>query len=247
MIEFKNVTKYYPVKDQRRYILKNASFQIPTGTNVGILGGNGAGKSTLLRLIGGSEPPIQGRIVSDVDISWPLGLASGFQGSLTGRQNVKFVCEINGLTRVEIGNVMEFINEFSELGNYFDMPVKTYSSGMRARLTFGLSMSFKFDVYLIDELTSVGDMVFRAKAEKAFKELSERASLIFVSHNLKTLKNACESAIFLRDGRADYFPDIQDGIEAYISHVKEKKGEDAARKIAKQASGKKKVAKKVAK
>lgn len=235
MIEFQNVTKYYPLQNKRRYILDDVSFTIPTGSNVGILGMNGAGKSTLLRLIGGAESANQGKITTDSDISWPLGLASGFQGSLTGRQNVKFVCEINGLDKAEIESVMSYVIDFTELGSYFDMPVSTYSSGMRGRLTFGLSMKFKFDVYLIDELTSVGDMQFREKAKAAFDDLSKRASLIFVSHNLKTLTESCQSALFLHEGRAEFFENINEGVETYINYVKAIKGDKLASKLEKQS------------
>ncbi|XMO72562.1 ABC transporter ATP-binding protein [Luteolibacter sp. AS25] len=250
MIELHNVTKYYPVNGGRRYILKNVSLVIPTDTNIAILGPNGAGKSTLLRLIGGAESANSGKVTTDCDVSWPLGLASGFQGSLTGRENVMFVCRINGLNRSEIQIVINNVIEFTELGAYFEMPVNTYSSGMRARLTFGLSMSFRFDVYLIDELTSVGDMIFREKAKKAFEELKQRASLVFVSHNMKTLKESCESALLLRDGKADYFEDINEAIAEYTRYVNPgKKSVVRARKAVKRVAKKatKKVAKKATK
>ncbi len=219
MIRLHNLTKYYPVNGGRKYILKNVSLEIPTGTNVAVLGPNGAGKSTFLRLIGGAEPADSGKIVTDQDISWPLGLATGFQGSLTGRQNVGFVCEINGLNRLETFQVMKAVMDFAEIGNYFEMPVRTYSSGMRARLTFGLSMAFRFDVYLIDELTSVGDAVFRKKAQTAFDEIKSRASLVFVSHSMKSLKSSCDSALFLRDGNATYYTDINEGLAQYERYI----------------------------
>ncbi len=219
MIKLHDLTKYYPVNGGRKYILKNVSLEIPTGTNVAVLGPNGAGKSTFLRLIGGAEPADSGKIVTNQDISWPLGLSTGFQGSLTGKQNVEFVCQINGLNRQETAHVLKGVKDFAEIGSYFGMPVNTYSSGMRARLTFGLSMSFRFDVYLIDELTSVGDAVFRRKAKAAFDEIKSRASLIFVSHSMNTLKNSCDSALFLRDGNATYYPDIEEGLAQYEKYV----------------------------
>jgi capsular polysaccharide transport system ATP-binding protein len=219
MIELKNVTKYYPVHEGVRYILRDVSLVIPSGTNLAVLGSNGAGKSTLLRLIGGSEAPNSGTIFSDQTISWPLGLGTGFQSALTGRQNVMFVCRINGLDTAQKKQVLEEVTEFAELGEYFDLPVKTYSSGMRARLSFGLSMAFLFDYYLVDELTSVGDAVFRQKAMKAFQALRRHASLIFVSHNLQTLRESCDSALFLNNGSASFFPDIEDGIAAYESFI----------------------------
>jgi capsular polysaccharide transport system ATP-binding protein len=194
MIEIRNLTKYYPVKGGVRYVMRDVSLTIPSRTNLAILGPNGAGKSTFLRMIGGEEPPNSGTIITDQEISWPLGLTSGFQGSLTGRENVLFVCRINGLNFDESRYVVNLVSDFAEIGEYFDMPVGTYSSGMRGRLSFGLSMAFEFDVYLIDELTSVGDTNFREKAKAAFESIRKRASLIFVSHNIKILKQSCQSA-----------------------------------------------------
>jgi capsular polysaccharide transport system ATP-binding protein len=221
MIELRNVTKSYPVKSGLRYVLRDVSLVLPDRANIAVLGPNGAGKSTFLRLIGGAEAADTGTIITDSEISWPLGISSGFQGSLTGRQNVLFVCRINGLSPAQIREVMAQVNGFAEIGEYFDMPVSTYSSGMRARLGFGLSMAFKFDVYLIDELTSVGDAIFREKAKAAFENIRTRASLIFVSHNLKTLRQSCQSALFLRDGLADFYQNIDDGIDAYQEYIRE--------------------------
>ncbi len=233
MIELRNVTKTYPVKNGLRYVLRDVSLVIPSRANIAVLGPNGAGKSTFLRLIGGAEPADKGIILSDTEVSWPLGLTSGFQGSLTGRQNVLFVCRINGLSTGQIRSVIKQVTDFAEIGEYFEMPVYTYSSGMRARLSFGLSMAFDFDVYLIDELTSVGDAIFREKAKAAFEKIRKRASLIFVSHNMKTLRESCQSALFLRDGQADFYQDINDGIEVYNAYIHEhrnhgqpKKGRD---------------------
>jgi capsular polysaccharide transport system ATP-binding protein len=220
MIEFRNVSKAYPVNNGLRHVLRNVSLIIPDRTNIAVLGPNGAGKSTFLRLIGRAEEADSGTIISDSAISWPLGLNSGFQGSLTGRQNVLFVCRINGLAPHAIRYVMSQVIDFAEIGEYFDMPVNTYSSGMRARLSFGLSMSFEFDIYLIDELTSVGDMIFREKATAAFEKIRKRASLIFVSHNLSTLRQSCQSALFLRDGLADFYPDIDEGIDTYKQYIR---------------------------
>ena len=219
MIELTNVCKSYPVNSGFRHVLRDVSLIIPDRTNVAVLGPNGAGKSTFLRIIGGAEQADSGSIVTDSDISWPLGLNSGFQGSLSGRQNVMFVCQINGLAELQTRSVTKQVITFAEIGEYFDMPVSTYSSGMRARLSFGLSMSFKFDIYLIDELTSVGDVIFREKAKAAFEQIRARASLIFVSHNLSMLRTSCDSALFLRDGQADFYPDIGDGIEAYQKYI----------------------------
>ena len=221
MIELRNVTKTYPVNDGLRYILNDVSLTIPGRSNIAVLGPNGAGKSTFLRLIGGVEPADSGTIITDSEISWPFGITSGFQGSLTGRQNVQFVCRINGLNRQQFRQVVDEVCEFCEIGEYFDMPVNTYSSGMRGRLSFGLSLAFAFDVYLIDELTSVGDAIFREKAQEAFARIRSRASLIYVSHNLTMLKKSCQSALFLRNGLADFYPDIEEGIAAYTEYIRE--------------------------
>jgi capsular polysaccharide transport system ATP-binding protein len=241
MIELRNVCKSYPVTNGFRHVLRDVSLVIPDRTNIAVLGPNGAGKSTFLRIIGGAEQADSGSIITDSDISWPLGLNSGFQGSLTGRQNVQFVCEINGLGPHQSRSVSNQVITFAEIGEYFDMPVSTYSSGMRARLSFGLSMSFKFDIYLIDELTSVGDVIFREKAKAAFEQIRARASLIFVSHNLSMLRTSCDSALFLRDGQADFYPDIDEGVEAYKQYIgahrddkKFKRAHKAALKAARQ-------------
>ena len=216
MIKLRNVSKYYPMKGGGvHHVLRDVSFDIPGNQNIAILGPNGAGKSTLLRIIGGAEAPNSGVIETKASISWPLGVKAGFQGSLTGRQNLLFVCRINGLNKADIQKVVDAVYDFSELGEYFDMPVKTYSSGMRARLCFGLSVNFDFDYYLIDELTSVGDSTFREKAKQEFEEIKKSSALIFVSHSMKMLKQTCDSAIFLNQGKLVYYDDVREGIRAY--------------------------------
>lgn len=140
MIELMNVTKYYKTNKGIKYILKDVSIKIPSNKNIAILGSNGAGKSTLLRMLGGIDYPDKGIIRSKNNFSWPMGLSGGFQGSMTGRQNVKFVCRIYGENEDHIKDAINFVKEFSELGDYFDMPIKTYSSGMKSKLSFGLSL-----------------------------------------------------------------------------------------------------------
>jgi capsular polysaccharide transport system ATP-binding protein len=232
MIELRNITKTYPVKQGRRTILNDISLVLPDQANIAVLGPNGAGKSTFLRLIGGAEAADSGTIITDSQVSWPLGLTSGFQNTLTGRQNITFVCNINGFNKDQIRDVIEQVTDFAEIGEYFDMPINTYSSGMRARLSFGLSMAFDFDVYLIDELTSVGDAIFREKAKAAFERIRKRASLIFVSHNLRTLRQSCQSALFLRDGLADYYPNIQDGLDAYEEYIRQHRNHGSPKDLA---------------
>jgi len=224
MITLKNVSKSYLLKNgKRHYIMTDVSLEIPNNENLAVLGPNGAGKSTLLRLIGGADLPDSGTITSNSSISWPLGLGVGFQSSLTGRQNVEFCCKINGLTKKETRQVINNVTDFAEIGDFFETPVKTYSSGMRAKLAFGLSISFNFDYYLVDELTSVGDAIFRKKAQKAFAEIRTRASIIYVSHNLEALKKSCQRALFLRKGKLDYYDNITEGIKAYKAYIREQR------------------------
>ncbi len=153
MIKIENLTKSYRTPTGRHYVFKDLNLEIPSGKSVAFIGRNGAGKSTLLRMIGGIDRPDSGKIITNKTISWPVGLAGGFQGSLTGRENVKFVARLYA-KQEELKEKIEFVEEFAELGKYFDMPIKTYSSGMRSRLGFGLSMAFKFDYYIVDEVTA---------------------------------------------------------------------------------------------
>ncbi len=215
MIVLENATKYYKVKNEKRYILKNVTMTIPENVNIGILGRNGAGKSTLLRMLGGIDFPNSGRIWSNKRFSWPMGLAGGFQGSMTGRQNVKFVCRIFGKNDDEINRAIDFVKDFSELGKYFDMPIRTYSSGMKSRLSFGLSLAFDFDYLLIDETLSVGDKHFQEKSKKALKEKLESCNFLLVSHSMPTLKEMCDAGIVVNNGSIQYFDNINDAIEKY--------------------------------
>ncbi|HDH9113227.1 TPA: ABC transporter ATP-binding protein, partial [Escherichia coli] len=183
MIKIENLTKSYRTPTGRHYVFKDLNLEIPSGKSVAFIGRNGAGKSTLLRMIGGIDRPDSGKIITNKTISWPVGLAGGFQGSLTGRENVKFVARLYAKSN-ELHEKIAFVESFSELGKYFDMPLKTYSSGMRSRLGFGLSMAFKFDYYLVDEVTAVGDMRFKSKCLNVFNSKKEESCFIMVSHSL---------------------------------------------------------------
>ena len=163
MIELQNLTKSYKTPAGRHYLFRDLNVVLPSGKSVGLLGKNGAGKSTLLRIIGGIDRPDAGKVITDQRISWPVGLAAGFQGSMSGRDNVKFLCRLYAKPE-EFADKIAFVEAFAEIGKYFDMPVKTYSSGMRSRLGFGTSLAFDFDYYLIDEVTSVGDAAFKKKS-----------------------------------------------------------------------------------
>jgi capsular polysaccharide transport system ATP-binding protein len=215
MIELKNVTKYFQTKKGKNYILKNVTFSIPSDVNIGILGRNGTGKSTIMRMLGQIEFPNRGKITSDKSFSWPLGLSGGFVGNMTGKANVKFVCRLYGKNNKEIKKVIEFVKDFSELGNYFDMPIRTYSSGMKGRLSFGLSLAFDFDYMLIDETLSVGDARFKKKSKEALVKKIESCNILLVSHDMNTLKELCQSGIVVDNGQLVYFDKVEDAIEKY--------------------------------
>ena len=214
MITFEQVTKYYPSPKGRHYILKDVSLILPGDRNIGVFGANGSGKSTLMRLLAGVDFPNKGRIKVEGNVSWPLGL-SGYQGSMTGRENAEFVCRIYGKSKHEIKEKLQYIKEFSELGDFFEMPLKSYSSGMRSKFSFAVSMAFDFDYYLIDELTAVGDKRFKEKCKKTFDAKKGIANFLFVSHNLNELKRQCDMGIFIRDGGIHVHECINDAIDAY--------------------------------
>ena len=206
--------RYMTDRGPGRWVLQGVNFVIPPQVSVGLIGGNGAGKSTLLRLIGGVDQPNRGKVERLSRVSWPMGLTPGFQPFLTGRQNVKFVCRIHG-HEDHIEELVEFVKDFAEIGNYFEDPINTYSSGMKSRLAFGLSLAFDFDFYISDEVTSTGDAAFKQKASNAFKNLANRSSMIMVSHSESTLKEFCTAGIFLYQGTAQWFDKIDDALKAY--------------------------------
>lgn len=206
MIELQNLSKTFWVRGRPRQIVSNLNLILPTGKSLALLGANGAGKSTLLNMIAGILPPDTGQIISDGTISWPVGLGGTFHPQMTGAQNTQFVARVYG---VDTDGLLAFVQDFSELGGQFHNPVKTYSSGMRSRLGFGLSMGIKFDTYLIDETTAVGDARFNRKSRAVFLERVKDASAIMVSHQMKTVRNFCDSGIVLHDGKLTYFDDLE--------------------------------------
>ncbi len=212
MIRLIDVCKTYTMGKQRRIILDHVNADFPPGINMGILGRNGAGKSTLVRIIGGSTYPDSGYVERKSRISWPIGFAGCFNNKLSGRANLNFVSRIYG---ADIKRVTEFVEEFSELGRYMDMPIKNYSSGMAAKLAFGLSMAIGFDYYLIDEVSAVGDASFRAKCNRVFEERKKNATLIVVSHNIGTIKAHCNAAGVLNNGDLIFYKNINDAISSY--------------------------------
>jgi len=215
MIVVEDVHKRYQTDHgPGKWVLQGVSFTIPPRTNVGLVGRNGAGKSTMLRLIGGVDQPTRGRVERHCRVSWPLGFGGGLQGSLSGRQNAKFICRIHGHEE-DIPERIAAIQDFAEIGDAFDDPVKSYSSGMQARLKFAISLAFDFDVYLADELTAVGDAAFKKKAQSAFRGLVDRAGMILVSHQEGILRDVCSAGIWLHEGGAYWFDDVNEALAQY--------------------------------
>ncbi len=212
VIRFDNVTKIYRTEGHKRTILERVSFTLKPGVSYGFLGINGAGKSTTLRLLAGTEMPSKGRVVRNRRVSWPLGFAGGFHPMMTGRDNIIFVARIYG---EDPRRVLDYVEDFSELGSYLDVPIRTYSSGMGARLAFGMSMAIPFDCYLIDETTAVGDARFQKRCEEAFTARRENADVIMVSHSMDVMRTWCQQGIVLINGRAIVYENIDDAIEVY--------------------------------
>lgn len=216
MIKLLNLTKSYPlINGGRHYVFKDLTFEFPENCSIGLMGRNGAGKSTLMRLLSGSELPDRGKIITNKKLSWPLGLSGAFQGSLTARDNAKFVARVYGYKDEELHKKVKFVEDFAELGKFFDEPMSTYSSGMSARIAFGLSMAFDFDYYLIDEAGAVGDPKFREKSHKLYKERLSQSKVIMVSHNVAEIKEWCDKIIFMENGKATVYDDVDEGIAVY--------------------------------
>ena len=220
MIELKELTKSFVTPKGRHYVFKDLNAILPENKSVALLGKNGAGKSTLLRIIGGIDFADTGQVITNKSISWPVALSGGFQGSLTARQNVRFVARLYVDTEEQVDYVVRFVEEFAEIGKYYDMPIKSNSSGKRSRIGFGLSMAFNFDYYLLDEVGAVGDASFRKKSQNLLNELKESSNLIMVSHDLKDLTQNCDVAFLVRDGKAEYFEDVQEAVEVYKAYAK---------------------------
>ena len=215
MIRIENLTKSYPSKVGPQYIFRNLNFSFPTEKNVAILGKNGAGKSTLFRLLAKSEYPDRGRVITNRSMSWPVALQTGIHPHMSGRENTRFIGRINNVR--SLGKYERYVQEFAELGKKFDLPVRTYSSGMRAKLVFACCMNIDFDVYLIDEATSVGDPLFRKKAKATLKEKSQTSGVIMVSHELDQIREYCSSAVLINKGKLKYYDDLEAGIDAYTN------------------------------
>jgi capsular polysaccharide transport system ATP-binding protein len=209
MIKIDNITKIYVRGEHRRVVFDGASATLDTSRSYGLLGPNGAGKTTLLRLIAGSDAPTRGRVTRDVRVSWPMGYTGGMHADMTGRENIIFVARAYG---ADVARTIDFVEDFAELGRYLDVPVRTYSSGMRSRLAFGMSFAIDFECYLVDEAMSAGDARFKARAKKLFTERSERCSMIIVSHGISTIREYCDHCMVVHQAKLVMFDDVDEGI-----------------------------------
>lgn len=212
MIEFRGVSKYFLTPHSRKVVLDRLSLTLPHGARVGLLGRNGAGKSTMIGMISGTVRQDEGRIVRHGSVSWPLGFAGSFANEMTGAQNVRFVARIYGIDSDEL---LAYVEDFADIGDFINMPVRVYSSGMKARLAFGLSMGISFDWYLVDEITAVGDAAFRAKSLAVFQQRLAASGLIMVSHSMPTLREYCNCGLVLNGGKAAFYEDIEEAIGVY--------------------------------
>ncbi|WP_338639011.1 ABC transporter ATP-binding protein [Burkholderia pyrrocinia] len=216
MIELVDVSKDYHTRQGRRRVLDTINLQVRAGEKIGILGRNGAGKSTMIRMISGAELPTEGRIRRNMSVSWPLAFGGAFQGSLTGMDNLRFICRVYG---ADPKAAEPFVQEFSELGYYLREPVKSYSAGMRARLAFAISMAIEFDCFLIDEIVAVGDSRFHDKCHHELFERRRDRSLIIVSHDSGYIREHCDHAAVLVQGKLHTFDDIEDAYTFYRETV----------------------------
>lgn len=216
MIILDGITKVYKTRQGSRTVLNDITMTVAAGEKVGILGRNGAGKSTLIRLIGGAEMPTQGQIHRGMSVSWPLAFTGGFQGSLTGMDNLRFICRVYD---ADIRSVIPYVEEFSELGVYLREPLKNYSAGMRARLAFAISMAVEFDCFLIDEVVAVGDNRFHEKCHHELFEKRNDRAMIIVSHSSGYVREHCDTVVVLDEGCIKRFENTNDAFDYYESRL----------------------------
>lgn len=217
MIELRNLCKTFVLNGRRKVVADNISAIFPDRTAVAILGRNGAGKSSLLKMLSGSMDPDSGEVLSTGTISWPVGFSGSFHPEMTGLQNVRFIARVYGVDTAELA---DFVTDFAELGQHFNLPVRTYSSGMKSRLAFGVSMGIHFDTYLVDEVTAVGDAAFREKSEMLFAERVKRSGAIMVTHALPQVKRLCSHACVLEDGHLSFYDDVDEAIAHHKALMK---------------------------
>lgn len=221
MIHLQNLCKTYTLNGRHKVVADDITATFPSGVSFALLGRNGAGKSSLLRMISGAMLPSSGKILSTGAISWPVGFAGSFNSELTGEQNCRFVARVYG---VDTDELLHFVEDFAELGDHFHLPIRTYSSGMRSRLAFGLSMAVPFDTYLVDEVSAVGDAAFKAKSNRVFKERLSQAGAIVVAHSMSTLRELCHAGAVLEQGQLSFYPDVEDAIAAHMENMRKSKG-----------------------
>ncbi|ALI56818.1 MULTISPECIES: ABC transporter ATP-binding protein [Celeribacter] len=213
MLEFDNVSKSFWTGTQRKVILDRASFRVELGNSLGILAPNGTGKTTIINMMSGLEKPDEGEIRRGCRVSFPLGFMGGLIGKHTARENVRFIAQLYDL---DPDYVEAFCRWLCGLEEYFDMPVATYSSGMRSRLSFSLLLALDFDIYLIDEgMPSTTDVEFNRKAGSILRERLEKSTLIVVSHQTATLEKFCRSAAVLRKGKLHFFDTLEEAKSLY--------------------------------
>lgn len=213
MIELKNITKSYQLHNHTKHIvLDDISYIFKEGVNTGILGLNGSGKSTLLKILCGAAFPDKGSVIRKSSISWPVAFGGCIVGSMTGYQNLRFISRIY---KSNFKKDKSFVEEFTELGDYLNEPVKCYSSGMKSKLAFALSMAIGFDFYLVDEAFSVGDTSFRQKSVNLFKQKAKEATLIVVSHSISNIKEVCSKALVLENSKLIEHSSLSESIAHY--------------------------------
>ena len=216
MIRLEHLDKTYVVNGIRKVVADDITVTLPTGLSIGLLGRNGAGKSSLLRMIAGTMDPDSGTIASEGTISWPVGFAGSFHPELTGAQNARFLARVYG---VDTDELCAFAEDFAELGAHFHLPFRTYSAGMRSRLAFGISMGVRFDTYLVDEVTSVGDAAFQAKSAAVFKDRMQASGGIVVSHSMPMIRNLCTAGMVLENGRLFYYARLERAIAHHEANM----------------------------
>lgn len=217
MIVLRNLTKVFSMHGRRKVVANNINMTFPSGVSVGVLGRNGAGKSTLLRMVAGLSSPTSGEILTDGSISFPVGMASSTHPDLTGAQNTRFVARLYG---ADTEALLDFVEDFSELGSHFHLPVRSYSSGMKGRLSFGINMGLKFDTYLVDEVTATGDASFREKSSKIFRDRTRDAGALFISHSVGHLREMCDAGAVLEGGELTYYEDVEEAIDHHRHNMK---------------------------
>ena len=220
MIRIENLWKTYHLNGRSKTVARGISLTVPPRVGVAILGRNGAGKSTLMRMIAGTQDYDSGRIIRHGTISPPVGFSGSFVGDMTGRQNTRFVARISG---VDTDELVDYVSDFAELGVHFDLPVRTYSSGMRSRLAFGISMGIQYDTYLCDEVTAAGDQTFQEKSTAVFRERIGQSGLLFITHSIPLAKDICTHGAVLEDGVLHYFHDVEDACRMHLDNARRAK------------------------